>query len=157
MKKIAINSCFGGFFLSPECAILAYENGMRELGVSAYEYFRDSQKQMEAYTKWLAYKKGSVMNFLLDVFVDMGTILNTSPSNRDHPALIYAIETLGEEANGPVAKIEIVEVPEDMDYYITDYDGIEDVHYRRPIVCGYCGNVLHVVGKCRVCGGMTTQ
>lgn len=46
---------------------------------------------------------------------------------RTHPALIQAVKKLGENANGPYAKLEVVDVPDDVDWLINDYDGIEEV------------------------------
>lgn len=51
--------------------------------------------------------------------------------DRTNPELIECIETLGKKANGECASLEIVEVPDDVDWYIDDYDGnesVEEVH-----------------------------
>ncbi len=48
---------------------------------------------------------------------------------RTDPRLIAAIEKLGEEASsGCLAKLEIVEIPDDVEWEMDDYDGIETVH-----------------------------
>lgn len=48
---------------------------------------------------------------------------------RDDPRLIDGIEQLGDKCSVPyLSKIKIVEVPDDIDWYIQDYDGIESVH-----------------------------
>jgi hypothetical protein len=44
---------------------------------------------------------------------------------RDDPYLIKVIKDLGMSANGGNANIKIVEVPEDVDWEIADYDGVE--------------------------------
>lgn len=48
---------------------------------------------------------------------------------RNHPALIKAIEKLGNKANGVHAQINIIEIPDDViDWYISeDSNGIETV------------------------------
>lgn len=46
---------------------------------------------------------------------------------RDHPALIEAIEILGEKANGKRAKLKIVSIPFQMEWIIDEYAGIENV------------------------------
>lgn len=48
-------------------------------------------------------------------------------NDRTDPELIECIETLGEKANGKHASLEIVEIPDDVDWYIDDYDGIESI------------------------------
>jgi len=45
---------------------------------------------------------------------------------RDDPFLIEVVETLGEKADGFVAQLEIVMIPEDLDFEITEYDGMEN-------------------------------
>ena len=47
---------------------------------------------------------------------------------RTDPLLIEAIETLGEEANGDCAELVIVDVPDDVEWYIDEYDGMESIH-----------------------------
>ena len=48
---------------------------------------------------------------------------------RDDPKLIEAIEKVGvKAASGTYAEIEIVEIPDGVDWHIDDYDGIETIH-----------------------------
>jgi len=44
---------------------------------------------------------------------------------RDDPYLIQIVHEMGEEANGRFANLKIVEVPEDVDWEIAEYDGRE--------------------------------
>lgn len=46
---------------------------------------------------------------------------------RYSPALVQVVEELGELANGQHAALSIVDVPDDVTWYIDDYDGIETV------------------------------
>jgi len=51
-------------------------------------------------------------------------------NDRTNPKLIECIETLGEEANGPFADLNIIEIPDEAtDYKINDYDGWETILY----------------------------
>jgi hypothetical protein len=54
------------------------------------------------------------------------TLRHSHDINRDDPFLIEVVETLGEKADGSVAQLEIVIIPEDLDFEITEYDGMED-------------------------------
>jgi hypothetical protein len=48
---------------------------------------------------------------------------------RAHPPLIEAILEVGlYESAGPHSQLKIVEVPDDLKWYIDDYDGMEVVH-----------------------------
>lgn len=46
---------------------------------------------------------------------------------RDHPLLIQVIEELGPKANGSYAELSIVEIPDDVEWQIEEYDGNEHV------------------------------
>ena len=47
---------------------------------------------------------------------------------RHDPALVQVVEELGKCANGKFACLGTVEIPGNR-YYITEYDGVEEVHY----------------------------
>ena len=51
---------------------------------------------------------------------------------RTDPKLIEVIEKLGEEADGRHDRLVVVEVPDDVNWYIDDYDGVETIreHHR---------------------------
>lgn len=46
-------------------------------------------------------------------------------SNRGDPRLVQVVEQLGAEAIGHYADLKIVEIPDDVDWVIEDYDGRE--------------------------------
>ena len=53
--------------------------------------------------------------------------------DRTDPILIQVVETLGAEANGRFAKLRIIEIPDDVEWEITEYDGnesVEEVHRK---------------------------
>ena len=50
---------------------------------------------------------------------------------RDNPTLVRIVEKLGENAGGTYADLKIVEVPDDVNWYIEDYDGMEHVAERH--------------------------
>lgn len=47
--------------------------------------------------------------------------------HRNYWALVEAVETLGEKANGFCSKLKVVEVPNDVMWEIKEYDGLEEV------------------------------
>lgn len=52
--------------------------------------------------------------------------------NRTDPDLIRCIETLGSErASGLCAELHVIEIPDDIEYEIHNYDGIESVHEKH--------------------------
>ena len=50
---------------------------------------------------------------------------------RTDPKLIECVEKLGQEANGRYAALEVVEIPDDVEWEINDYDGIETIHEKH--------------------------
>jgi hypothetical protein len=54
---------------------------------------------------------------------------------RDDAALIQVVEEMGSMANGSFAILKIVEIPNDVNWYIEDYDGDEWVAERHRTWC----------------------
>ena len=50
---------------------------------------------------------------------------------RCHPKLVEVVEKLGSAANGPYSELVVVDVPDDVDWYIDNYDGVEMVRERH--------------------------
>ena len=52
---------------------------------------------------------------------------DNADSDRDDPILVKVVETLGKEANTEYSSLKVVEIPDGVDYYIDDYDGMETI------------------------------
>lgn len=52
----------------------------------------------------------------------------TGYNMRTDSGLVACVETLGEKADGRYAELKVVEIPDDVDWEIDEYDGIESVH-----------------------------
>jgi hypothetical protein len=50
---------------------------------------------------------------------------------RDDPILVQIVEEMGDKADGKFAALKVVEVPDDADWYIEEYDGSEWVAERH--------------------------
>ena len=46
---------------------------------------------------------------------------------RNDPALVEVVEELGEKANGKYSDLKIVEIPDNVEWHIAEYDGREHV------------------------------
>ena len=46
---------------------------------------------------------------------------------RDSPSLVKVVEELGPKANGECSTLKVVEIPEDIEWEIQVYDGLEHV------------------------------
>lgn len=54
--------------------------------------------------------------------------INKYPENRTDKDLIDVVKELGMEANGLYAELEIVTIPDGLEFEISEYDGKEKVH-----------------------------
>ena len=106
MTKVAINTCFGGFGISNK----ALRRILRNKGI-----------KFEADDQNIYYRKGYLH--------DQDHVLYPYDfcQDRSDPDLIEAIEYLGEQAFGWCAVLKVVEVPDDVEWHISEYDGLEHV------------------------------
>ena len=98
--KVVINRCYGGFDLSFEASKLIAERKGWTLATDDYdrEYWIVNGQRADPYE-----------------------------IERTDPDLIAVVEELGSEADGYAAELRIVNVPDDVDWYIQDYDGMEKI------------------------------
>ena len=53
--------------------------------------------------------------------------------HRDDPDLVQCVQKLGKKANGSFAFLTVITIPDNIDWYIDEYDGVECVRER-----GHC-------------------
>jgi len=127
MTRIVINACYGGFGVSIEAMKALVERGSDVIATVT----------MEEYTR------GNILPSFLAELVDAGDGYQTQKwarslfkdglvyyiererEGRTDPILVNVVEELGEMANGPHAELKIVDVPDDVEWEIAEYDGIE--------------------------------
>jgi len=107
MKKIVINQCYGGFGLSD----LAIEKYAELAGI-------ELEQHDEADTFSLMFGKYK---------------FSSSDLSRCDENLIKVVEELGEDVNSELADLTVVEIPDDVEWGIYDYDGIEHVYDRNRV------------------------
>ena len=133
MKKVILNKCFGGFGVSKE----AYELYAKKKGIDVFHYTQKNLKN-EIYT----YATDDNRSFDFYFTKDFGDnvyisdedfkkyFLNLDENFREDKTLIEVVEELGEKANTFYSNLKIVEIPDDLDYVIDNYDGIETLHQK---------------------------
>ena len=106
--KIVINSDFGGFGLSDA----AFE---RYLELKGIKWDRVSGKFSEAHY----YEAGHSG--------DDDYYLSYYDIQRDDPILVQVVEEMEGEANGNYSSLRVVEIPDDVDWVLQEYDGHEHI------------------------------
>ena len=144
MMKVVINNCFGGFGLSQAAVKRLAELNGREC------YFFKSDLKTGTYTPfegdeglfWVAFDIPNPNEVLGkdDDWCEMTMAqkvahnelyqkhdLDNRYVDRADKFLIQVIEELGDKANGQCAKLKIVDIPDGVDYEISEYDGNEHI------------------------------
>ena len=132
--KVVINACYGGFGLSHE-AVLRYAEIK---GITLYVEPTKSSIVPHAYytvPKELRMKEISHKEFLTMSLPERIAFnerhakesLYARDIPRDDPALVQVVEEMGRAADGDCARLEVVEIPDDVAWHIEEYDGNEHV------------------------------
>ena len=134
--KIVINSCYGGFSLSPKG-----ERRYLELkGLKSYFYKQTKYNYSNGKTEFTRIDN---IDDVPDLFFycttyDQGKTLPDYPKDifhsrdlkRSDPILVQVVEELGAESFGKCANLEIVDIDKGRWFKINEYDGYESVQYR---------------------------
>jgi len=109
--KVVINDCFGGFGLSDAAyekliewgiPVKAYVPGSADSGEVIFDRMLEPASETK---EWMILRFGRYWEIWLDY-------------NRTHPLLVRVVE---------FAQLKIVDVPDDVEWEISEYDGIEHV------------------------------
>ena len=128
MTKIAINRCFGGFCLSTEAVeALAARRGHPQvwwfrLGSSTDGFIPITDGSQEGGRDYAF--TSPEPDWETDAWIEM----RPDVYDRADPELISVIEELGSErASARSSSLQIVEIPDEVEWTIVDYDGREHV------------------------------
>lgn len=53
--------------------------------------------------------------------------------DRANPKLVEVVEKLGSTGSGVLGDLKVVEIPDDVEWEIEDYDGIETIHEKHRV------------------------
>ena len=107
--KIVINRCYGGFRLSDEA--MTYFSELKNLNLVQV---RDEK-----------YSSLDIVDWYMNGEISDENYFSAREIARDDPDLIRVVEELGERASTRFSDLRIVEIPDDVDWYIEEYDGNE--------------------------------
>lgn len=149
MTKIVVNRCFGGFGLSDA----AYAR-LAELGIRVGKYVQQVRGENGLYNRPPENQGEVIFDRELTPLEELEGYERTreaarraGQSDRMHqrywesftrsdafradPRLVQVVEELGAAANGGFAKLEVVTIPDGVDWEIDEYDGSETVHEKH--------------------------
>jgi hypothetical protein len=134
--KIVINNCHGGFGLSEEAVVRLFELMGKPVWPEKTKYGFNNY--------YLVSPEERVTRISDDDFYDLpidkrqeyneacsSETFDERAIHRADPVLVQVVEELGEEAAGRFASLKIVEIPDDVDWEIEEYDGDEWVTEKR--------------------------
>ena len=135
--KVVINRCYGGFGISPEAQKLY----LKYCGKKCYFYKQTKYEHCDGKVEYMRVPTKEATSWCYTVTKNLGkTTTDIGGDNeselwydgnieRDDPILIRVVEELGsDKASNSHAKLEIVEIPDGIEYTIDDYDGRESIH-----------------------------
>lgn len=134
--KVVINRCFGGFGLSPQaedaligkCSHIELIEPNEYYGGPGSKYYEANKDRLEP-DHWRKSYERDLRGEGVARFHE-GKVISDNhcdEENRTCPALIEVVERMGEQANGWAAKLAVVEIPDDVQFEISEYDGSEHV------------------------------
>ena len=151
-RSIVINRCYGGFSLSKRAVARLAELQGRKVYFFRHVFRllgsdddRDSwvRTTMSDGRRWRAVDTAdlSKVNKILSSPSNWNTmtmeektahntlynkhVFETRPDKRDDPLLVQVVKELGRAASGECAKLVIVEIPDDAEWEIEEYNGVE--------------------------------
>ena len=131
--KVVLNKCYGGFGLSAAamCELISMNSPCvhGEKRDDIPEHYN-----IEDVPGWPGYKTNTFYGSLVVKDGVLYTTYKTGLSENDfrsHPDLLAVVEKLGAKASSQLGKLEIVEIPDNIEWDIDDYDGMESIHERH--------------------------
>ena len=136
MTKIVINDCHGGFGLSDEAVIRYNELLGRKVWLIKHDIFHYTTYSLVPPEERndVGEKLGGAPLNWHEMTMEEKAAYNEAYSKqtfhdrdiaRDDHILIQVVEELGEKANDRYAELKIVEIPDDVEWQIDEYDGAE--------------------------------
>ena len=113
--KIVINDCFGGFGLSPTAT-------RRYAELKGYHIVETGEEGAWKILFIHPTYSGSYDDMTPD---ERENIISPYDIPRNDPTLIQVVEEMGVGSYGSFATLKIVEIPDDVDWTIQEYDGTE--------------------------------
>ena len=135
MTRIAVNKCYGGFSISAEALVELVKmksDVIESMSLKDYTGDQSTMDEYKAHHTYASFKK--IGGFEAEEYGvlhkdNMVYFLKDKHDNetRTHKDLIYVIEKMGEKSWGRCSQLDIVEIPDNVNWEIDEYDGMESV------------------------------
>jgi hypothetical protein len=124
--KVVINKCYGGFSLSHE-GIMHYAK-LKKMKLYIYKANKTTKLGYKQITDAQNLDPFDLMYCTAQPKTDKDIdkyYFSDRDIKRNDPALVKTVEKLKGEADGRYAKLQVVEIPDDVDWEVEEYDGSE--------------------------------
>ena len=138
--RIVINNKYGGFGLSYE-GVMKYGE-LKGIKLYAFTEKRDDKGNLD-FHKFVQYNGTGEKPFIIhysrkplkNETYEEDAYFSDRDIERNDSALIQVVEELQEKANDICASLKIIEIPDDIDWEIEEYDGNEWVSEKHQTWC----------------------
>ena len=146
--KIVVNKCYGGFHLSAEAYFRVLDSMIKDNNWFIYTYEPDNRVS-KFIEKPIVYTKASISDIDFgDSYIIVSKNYGDSftdkelkeadkiymeeyniPRNNIH--LVKVVEEMGQDAYGKYSKLEVIDIPDDIEWEISEYDGWETIEEKH--------------------------
>ena len=146
--KVVVNKCYGGFHLSAEAYFRVLDDIIKDNNWFIYTYEPDNRVS-KFIEKPIVYTKASISDIDFgDPYIIVSTNYGDSftdkelkeadkiymeeyniPRNNIH--LVKVVEEMGQDAYGKYSKLEVIDIPDDIEWEISEYDGWETIEEKH--------------------------
>lgn len=142
--KVVINNCFGGFGLSAKavrkyaelCGFDVFAYADRRMLKNIYDskdrtIVKLTDEQEEEKNHIIYWIKNDLGEETTSEKLNSAEWFHDRDIKRNDDSLIKTIKLLKKEANGRCASLKVVTIPDNVDYEIDEYDGLESIHEKH--------------------------
>lgn len=127
--KVVINKCYGGFGLSDAAQLEIHKRGCDHSKLLAPSAYFGANHELEM-------ARIAAGHRLFETPVVDGKILDDCHRDNDArkcPVLAAVVSEMGEKANGNYSDLKVVEIPDGVEFVVSDYDGHEAIHQKHEV------------------------